>query len=70
MEDGGRIGLVHVSKRSEREKGRRTISTGEQRLSADHLCKDTADAPDIDSAGVLLERKHNFRCAIPSRIAR
>ncbi|KAG5458717.1 MAG: hypothetical protein BJ554DRAFT_1008, partial [Olpidium bornovanus] len=39
----------------------------EQGLPAEHLGEDAPDAPDVDRLGVLLERQHDLRCAVPPR---
>ena len=41
------------------------VASGEERLAAQHLCEDAADAPDVDGLGVLLEREHDLGRAVP-----
>jgi hypothetical protein len=42
------------------------VAAGEEGLSAEHLCEDTADAPHVDGAGVLFECEHDLGGAVPA----
>ena len=52
---------------STRRKCRLTILSWEQRLSLEHLCKDTSRAPDIDGNIVFLPRQHDLWRTVVSR---
>ena len=52
--------------RAKEQGGRRTVSAGEERLAAQHLREHAPDAPDVDRAGVFLEREHHLWRAVPS----
>ncbi len=39
----------------------------EERLIAEHLCKNTADTPHVDTLVVALRRQHYLRRAVPPR---
>jgi hypothetical protein len=43
-----------------------TILSREQRLATQHLSQDTANGPDINGLGVLLEGQHNLRSSVPT----
>lgn len=43
------------------------VSPREERLAAQHLCQNASNGPYVDGLGVLLEREHDFRRAVPSR---
>jgi hypothetical protein len=42
-----------------------TIFAREQRLATQHLSKDAAHTPYVNSLRVLLECQHDLRCAVP-----
>ena len=44
----------------------RTVFAREQGLAAQHLSKDTADAPDINRLCILLEGEHDLGSTVPS----
>ena len=44
----------------------RTVSTGKEWFTAEHLSEDTADAPDVNCESVLFERQHDFGSSVPT----
>lgn len=58
--------IWRVFRLTETEDDGLTITTREQRFSAEHLCQDTSNAPHVDRAGIFLEGEHDFGSTIPS----
>lgn len=42
------------------------VATGEERATGEHLSQDTANSPDVDGLGVLLEGEHDLRSTVPA----